>query len=223
MTEKTVKPPKIIKGVLTFHSETGTEGGVWALQDEKHISYRPGNRFLQEGSTVFDPANHGRRGKVLRTWKADGRPLPDPSVSVKFDAWRASLKRKPNFNTAITKYFKLVAAGYQADPDEDITVEVKWPRGKTERRLASTVHEVHWEYAGLHYLGNGDQLTIFSRSKPRKVIWSGTIELIQHELFTEGVFGMWIHADMKGWNREKWARLFFNEHPAELIKYKRSR
>lgn len=27
----------IIKGVTTFFSETGTEGGYWAVQDEKHI------------------------------------------------------------------------------------------------------------------------------------------------------------------------------------------
>ena len=28
---------RVLKGVLTFHSETGTEGGHWAFQDERFI------------------------------------------------------------------------------------------------------------------------------------------------------------------------------------------
>ncbi len=29
--------PIVIRGTLSLHSETGTEGGFWAIQDERHI------------------------------------------------------------------------------------------------------------------------------------------------------------------------------------------
>ncbi len=40
----TEQKSRIISGVLAFHSETGTEGGYWAFQDQQ---------FITENTTVF--------------------------------------------------------------------------------------------------------------------------------------------------------------------------
>ena len=112
-----------LKGVLDFWSETGTEGGHWAFQDEKYIS----------------------------------PPTPE------------------------------------------------WP------------HE-RWSYDGLHVLDNGDILVIYSKDNPNQIVWSGEIELIQHEVFTESAYGMWIHTDQKGVDRDIWARWFMEGYPAMLVK-----
>lgn len=37
MCEKTTRATQTLVGVCHFHSETGTEGGWWAFQDERHI------------------------------------------------------------------------------------------------------------------------------------------------------------------------------------------
>lgn len=69
-----------IQGVLTFHSETGTEGGYWALQDREHITHEACSGTFS-GAEVWDQARPERRGKtgdseVLKdgVWV----PLPDP-------------------------------------------------------------------------------------------------------------------------------------------------
>lgn len=75
----------------------------------------------------------------------------------------------------------------------------------------------NWLYEGLRILKNGDRLTIFDKNDPARIVWSGVINLREHPLFTEHVFGMWIHADQQGLNRETWARWFLEENPAEFI------
>jgi len=74
-----------------------------------------------------------------------------------------------------------------------------------------------WSYEGLHVLKDGDQLTIHAPDDPDEVIWSGTIKLIEHRTFTEKVFGMWIHADQEGIERQRWAQWFFTRQAASLI------
>lgn len=78
-------------------------------------------------------------------------------------------------------------------------------------------------YDGLHVLENGDMLTIFSKEKPKKVIWSGIIALRTHKLFTRDASGHWIHADQEGIDRDIWARWFFDEHPAKLVPAKQNK
>lgn len=74
----------------------------------------------------------------------------------------------------------------------------------------------HWSYEGLHVLKTGDRLKIFSLDEPEKVVWEGEINLNPHPLFTEDAGGFWIHTDQVGMDRDKWAALFFKEHPAVL-------
>ncbi len=77
-----------------------------------------------------------------------------------------------------------------------------------------------WSYDGLHILKDGDRLIIY-HPNDNKEIWSGVINLKQYPLFTEHVFGMWIHADQIGIKREVWAEYFFQEYPADLIPVKK--
>lgn len=80
-----------------------------------------------------------------------------------------------------------------------------------------------WLYGGLHVLKNGDQLTIFSKEHPHKVIWKGTIRLEHLGLFQEDAFGFWIHDDQVGMDRETWAEYFLKEYPARLKPAKKQR
>ena len=49
---------KVLKGRLTFYSETGTEGGYWAFQDENYISLNSPTFGVSNGEKVFDINNH---------------------------------------------------------------------------------------------------------------------------------------------------------------------
>lgn len=73
-----------------------------------------------------------------------------------------------------------------------------------------------WSYEGLHIIKNGDQLTIFDKSKNEEIIWSGVINLRPFGVFTQDVFGLWIHEDQIGIDRETWAKWFFEEYSAKL-------
>lgn len=69
---------------------------------------------------------------------------------------------------------------------------------------------------GLHVLKTGDTLVVYDKIVPERVVWQGDIDLKQLGLFTDDAFGMWIHADQRGVERETWATMFLREWPAEL-------
>lgn len=158
----------MLKGVCTFHSETGTEGGYWAFQDGQFITKNVLQSYCRKCGKCFD--------------------------------------LQQNENLQVVKVLPLteeVLAG--KEPPE-------CPEGQHEREIGDS-----WSYEGLHILENGDQLTIFSPDNPAQIVWFGTISLRQHPLFTEDVFGRWIHADQESIDRETWATYFLKEYPAELI------
>lgn len=72
---------KVLKGRLTFYSETGTEGGYWAFQEENYISLNSPTFGVPNGEKVFDINDNSRKGltsnaEVLlnEIWL----PFPDP-------------------------------------------------------------------------------------------------------------------------------------------------
>lgn len=71
------KAPEVVYGRLHFHSETGTEGGYWALQDNEHINIERSEWGLFARTRVWTP-DHSRQGTVLTSFHQDGRILPDP-------------------------------------------------------------------------------------------------------------------------------------------------
>lgn len=74
-------------------------------------------------------------------------------------------------------------------------------------------------YEGLYILTNGDWLTIYSKTKPRKTIWSNVIKLTKYPSFTEAIDGAWIHSDQYGVERKVWAKWFTEEFPAVLVPF----
>lgn len=72
----------VLKGVLSFHSETGTEGGYWAFQDRDFISKISPQYGLYADQTVWDANAPLRKGKTLDKSEVflEGKwlPLPDP-------------------------------------------------------------------------------------------------------------------------------------------------
>lgn len=77
--------------------------------------------------------------------------------------------------------------------------------------------DLSWLNEGLHLLKDGDYLTIYSLADPTQVVWEGRILLRQYPPFKEDASGFWIHSDQEGVERERWARWFFDKHPAELV------
>lgn len=187
---------KEVIGILHFWSETGTEGGYWALQDTDFIlKIVPGWGFFP-GQKIFDINDPEREGSVIEAWKRNKwwkfwKPylsLPDPNSK------------------------------YGISPNEIVLGLIKWDDGSVEKRKSNQILVINWSYDGLHVLKDGDMLTIYSKEDPNEIVWSGTIKLKRHPIFTEDADGMWIHADQEGIDRETWANWFFGEHPAKLIK-----
>lgn len=254
-----------LKGILIFHSETGTEGGYWAFQDESFISKKTPDFGIFGGETVFDASNPERKGKtqdkaeVLHGDKWD--PLPDP-VQEEEDYILSSLfcgeergdkdadKRlmeKYDFkikyatermdemygkgkwhledsNTAIAPDGSRIFFGGTPHSDRpyglafgDVTRNiVEWEDGVVEERFSPTLLKEAWSYEGLHVLEDGDELTIYDKEDTEKVVWQGTIALTPFSVFQDSAYGMWIHNDQIGQERDLWARWFMNENPARL-------
>ncbi|HEY4520143.1 MAG TPA: hypothetical protein VJH33_03895 [Candidatus Paceibacterota bacterium] len=156
-----------LRGVCCFHSETGTEGGYWAFQDETFITKNVPRDYCKKCGKYLD-----REGSL-----------------------KIMVVKMPRAGEAL-----------------EATRLPMCPDGQHEREISDV-----WSYAGLHILKNGDHLTIFSPDNPTQVVWSGTIHLRQHSLFSEDAFGLWIHADQSGVTRNEWATYFLKEYPAELL------
>lgn len=165
----------ILRGVLTFHSETGTEGGYWAFQDE---------RFITPNTTHFYCTHCGL------PW--DRSKESDEYVFKKGEEFESKYGGQPGIDGRPKHYCSRDAHEFKKTSEEN------------------------WSYAGLHILKDGDHLTIYSKENSTEVVWDGTIQIRQFELFTEHVFSMWIHADQVGVNRETWAKWFLRGYPAEL-------
>jgi hypothetical protein len=95
--------------------------------------------------------------------------------------------------------------GYWAIQDERLIEPAtdEWP------------HE-RWSYEGLFVFKDGDHLKIFDPDGG--VYWEGLINLKPLPLFTEDAYGLWIHADQIGLNRELWALPFFKAYRGELTR-----
>lgn len=65
----------VISGKLNFHSETGTEGGYYTLQNAEDITYAVSKWGIFSHSWVYDPEDVLRRGRVHESYKKDGTPF----------------------------------------------------------------------------------------------------------------------------------------------------
>lgn len=199
-------------GVLTFHSETGTEGGYWAMQDEKYMGLAAPPHFVCS--------------KCGRIWdKARDVEPPKPSFTYYRPGW------EENGTTYIGGYFGSyvprddLPTTFGDEPEGSFNDEFTKAQNAKARECYDNGHgeweslypNGTWSPHGLHILRDGDVLTIYNPDNPEEVVWEGTIQLVQYPLFTEHAGGMWIHADQVGVPREEWATYFFVEYPCKLV------
>lgn len=192
-----------IKGVLVFHSETGTEGGYWAFQDEKFMGIENHTRVCT---------------RCGRCWSANDKVEPKPM----FTYWLHD--PRPNYLDAYHGYDEPQDLPLARDDSE--TFNIRWTKSNNDLALAcyQSGHKGWkpmypkgmWSYEGLHILRDGDQLIIFDIADTKKVVWEGKISLKEFNFFTEDAQGMWIHADQKDIDRKTWSKWFMNEYPAQL-------
>jgi hypothetical protein len=175
-----------IEGFTHFWSETGTEGGYWAVQDREFIGKTMPKFGVWEGDVVYDGRNSDREGKVVASEMLDGRPLPAPDGS------------------------------YGVSEGQVVRARVWWPDNRHEEtRPSDSLLKKTWDYTGLKVLKNNDRIVIYEPDGVT-VKWAGVIQLMEVPLFTEDAFGMWIHSDQIGEPRESWSRMFIREHPCRL-------
>jgi hypothetical protein len=82
-----------IKGFTYFYAETGTEGGYWAVQDEKYITYTKGGHDLLPlyiSQKVKD--NTGRQGKIIKVPKS-WHPVDIYDVTIEWDDGTTSIQK----------------------------------------------------------------------------------------------------------------------------------
>jgi hypothetical protein len=202
-------------GVLVFHSETGTEGGHYALQDEKFMNLPAPNQWrCPRCSTVWDKNRD-----------------PDNPPRVRFTYWR---DMEGQTNSEGHRYISSYA-GYD-EPHDDLPLAPPneasdGPNAQYTKRsndaLLECYHSGHeefehmyphgiWSYEGLHYLHDGDHLTI-RHPETGLTVFDGPVRLVPQELFTHSVGGLWVHSVPEGVDEEAWAAMFFQEWPATLV------
>ena len=178
-----------LEGLCFFHSETGTEGGYWAFQD---------NRFITKNTRHFNCI------KCYKYWDKELYPDGPPK---ELD------QTKSVYITKIIPFNDLTSDKVVLNLLDLATP----PECPYDEHDFQPVSEHNWSYDGLHILEDGDWLIIYSKTEPKSILWSGIIKLKQHELFSKTVFNMWIHTDQEGVDRATWALWFMETNPATLI------
>lgn len=85
-------------------------------------------------------------------------------------------------------------------------------------------------YDGLHCLEKGDILTVFNDKARKDVLWRGTVDLEfktnwhsynnphYPDAGQQAVLGFWVNGLQRGMAPEDWAKMFFDEKPARLVR-----
>jgi len=202
------------KGVLLFHSETGTEGGYWAMQDEKFMGLVDEHTLNTYVCT--------RCGTIWDRTRGD-----EPKVSFTYWSEPYDVKVGPN-TTRREGGYRLYDEPHPELPEGSPgSLDESWNQKRNALALECYTlgHEkwelMHpdgvWSYEGLHVLHDGDALTVYDPDDPKSVVWDGVIKLKHYELFTQDAHGFWIHADQEGQDRETWAEMFLKGYPCKLV------
>lgn len=193
-------------GVLHFYSETGTEGGYWAFQDQSYMYLPPPDDKWCSRCGALWSAECPEPAPVFTYWREahahDGKRRSAGYYSYDGPHLDMSDGPGPGLDTILNMRHNANAAKCLAEGHLWQGPEQCYPDGV-------------WSYEGLHVLHNGDRLTIWDTSHV-SVVWRGVIDLRQHELFTEHTHGLWAHADQVGVDRDLWGEWFLSELPADL-------
>ncbi len=164
--------------------------------------------------------------------KADKRLMDKYGFTIKYFADRMDEKygkgnwRLESPSTAITSDGARIFFGgtpsteperpYGVRPGELMRVTVEWKDGNgrtrlIESRLSNSLLVTHFSYDGLHILGSGDELTVYDKYDPSRVVWKGIIQLRPNKIHP----GCPIQKRVK---LKEWVRWFSQDYPAILVK-----
>ena len=194
---------RVLNGVLHLHSETGTEGGYWAFQDERFIKPSFVERCNPCGNFGYVPIEEAAGFGGARDYRQD--------LEIQQRWIRQWEEDRASREAEIARSIQQLG----------FALERPAPCAPGTHNWELFTPDGSWSYDGLHLLQDGDHLTIFSKErekKARSVVWEGVVDLLQFGLFTESASGLWIHADQKGISRETWSEWFFKHFPARLTK-----
>ena len=106
-------------------------------------------------------------------------------------------------------------------------LEAFWETG-TEGVIWSIYEDGKTGYDGLNTVESGDLLTVFNDASKKQVLWQGEVNLEYEQNYRpypmnpaygqQEVLGYWVHGLQDGMPPETWARMFFEEKPATLVK-----
>lgn len=143
-------------GILTFWSETGTEGGAWAFQDR---------RFMN-----LSAPPHFRCTRCGRVWDKGAEPEPPHPLFMYYDEDSRGCRMSDNY----------LADGDVGPPGFD--ADFYQSSNDLSRQCLEEGHE-GWEsmypngissYDGLHILKDGDHLTVWDGDR---AIFTGVVQL----------------------------------------------
>lgn len=175
-------------GVTHFYSETGTEGGYWAFQDEAHVKLEPPSYGVFARTRVWDAHDPERSGVVKSITDLKGKSV----VSIR----RGQV---------------VLARVDWNDGESEDDVPVPSDRLLVERWSYEGLSVLRdGDYLVIYDTDPRERAD-------SEVLWEGEIDLRRFDLFTEDARGMWIHAEQTGEDRDEWADLFFGDgRPAKL-------
>lgn len=193
-------------GILHFFSETGTEGGTWAFQDEKFMHLPGPNQYA---CTTCG-----------RVWDKDrDAEPPKPSFTYWRDDWEEDGKRYLGGYHVADTY----------DPNGNLgpgefNQEFTRRSNETSKLCADHGHsewkpmypDGMWSYEGLHVLNEGDHLIV--RSEGDEVLFDGDVKLPpRQDPYADDAYvaggGLAAHRKPPEGTDEAW---WFNEYRATL-------
>lgn len=203
-------------GILQFHSETGTEGGYWAMQDENFMG-------LVDERTM----NTYRCPKCGRIWDRT-RDAEEPKSSFTYYRPARTVDGENHYGGYYGSDVPIEGGQTKFGDEEDGSFNDEWTKrsnatslecyenGHGEWELANP--DGVWSYEGLHVLKDGDKLTVYADETKSEVRWSGTIELIPQPLFTTDVANLWVHSlpNVPEMTVDEWGEMFFKQLPCTL-------
>lgn len=91
MANKKTKSPTIIDGVLEAFAETGTEGIIWSIYDEKHNT--------ADGKRQYSGLNSIKNGDILTVFNDKARKdvLWEGKVKLEFETQKQAALFNPNY------------------------------------------------------------------------------------------------------------------------------
>ena len=204
-------------GEVHIHNETGNEGADWAFYNPQYDTIA--KVALRD---ILEPLS------LELARDSDGNKLTElllpPEINEINDRYDEKIKKFSATNPSESKIWKEIFANASACSSEKMRA---WKKLTPEQQLITVTYkdnskkslkpsELRWlygSYMGLHLLHNGDQLTIFDRSDPERIVWNGLVGLKDNRSSEYAPYkSLPTNCDF-----ELWESLFTPESPAQLI------